>query len=120
MRISDWSSDVCSSDLALEAGIFDEGRTSNFHSFDLAVADKLIERGPAHSSQLNRDRNAHADRLDRQFAKYLIGRCEQPTLPFPILAGHDFRRERIKPRHLSNNAASIKSEKRRVGKEGFR
>src|SRR3546814_14901565 len=50
---------------ALETAIFDEGRTSDFHSFDFSVADKFIERGPADSGQLNRDRNAHADGLDQ-------------------------------------------------------
>src|SRR3546814_9107212 len=40
MRISDWSSDVCSSDLIFEDGVFSAGRIARI--FDAAIADPKI------------------------------------------------------------------------------
>src|SRR3546814_6092546 len=46
MRISDWSSDVCSSDLAVPGGW--RKRPRRFHDIDRAEASKSLASSPAH------------------------------------------------------------------------
>src|SRR3546814_20836873 len=116
MRISDWSSDVCSSDL-------------------LARADQLVERRSRNARELDRRGDADADRFARQGLEFGTYRRRGP---FVILGrrplGHDFIRERMKVRSLSRKAANIagtsaatgssspkaSSAERRGGKQGVR
>src|SRR3546814_5568433 len=62
MRISDWSSDVCSSDLAKQA--FKRMVTANHETNALAVANKQVDVATNNTESLERLRQAHPEKAD--------------------------------------------------------
>src|SRR3546814_13051190 len=104
MRISDWSSDVCSSDLDIAAAPFAEGKVLSGHD----------ARRAQFPDQLSRDeilRRHAGHRVVEMENKHGIGACgrEQslPLIQCCQAKGRKVRKE-------------MRSEERRVGKEGVR
>src|SRR3546814_16790173 len=99
MRISDWSSDVCSSDLA--------GRSSSVRR------NEQDDGGPG-CTHFQRHPSPHSNVLRRR----LVEKAEQSELLCKSL----FAGSSVDKRHHTGDrhARTIQSEKRRVGKEGDR
>src|SRR3546814_12643083 len=90
MRISDWSSDVCSSDLRLD-------------------------RQSHGVSALSADLHRHHPRVP---GGRLLPRLSAPETD--LRRGRSLRPARAKPRHQDETLGCDRSEERRVGKEGVR
>src|SRR3546814_18219365 len=106
MRISDWSSDVCSSDLQWKRLITESGRIDR-RRYEIAIMATLRDRLRAGDVWIEGTRNY------QRFDAYLLGRRDAAkvadVLPFDSNAAS----------YLADRARNLdwRSEERRVGKE---
>src|SRR3546814_455261 len=81
MRISDWSSDVCSSDLAPSQSMVGRG----------GVEPPTSRLSGVRSNHLSYRPGAHASRFlqQREALESLPGRCASCEAHFPVMKGHE-------------------------------
>src|SRR3546814_13543751 len=124
MRISDWSSDVCSSDLRLTHSFSNRSRVSTFREFrtaekaaELAPAFNHVAHAPVSLARLDRRGAIKQCRLPRRLASYPLPLAVSGLFKFPgmdvVIPCPD-----ASPVSLSVRERKGRSEERRVGKEG--
>src|SRR3546814_377579 len=90
MRISDWSSDVCSSDLRLTHSFSNRSRVSTFREFrtaekaaELAPAFNHVAHAPVSLARLDRRGAIKQCRLPRRLASYPLPLAVSGLFKFP-------------------------------------
>src|SRR3546814_16600529 len=117
MRISDWSSDVCSSDLA-EALARAAGRLEGLAEADLAALDEFRVQHVEDGVGLQHRQHAPGG-VDRQ--GMALAQAEQAGHVVDVAVGQHHGMDRAVPHALARmKLAALRSEERRVGKEGVR
>src|SRR3546814_14797668 len=105
MRISDWISDVCSSDLLYSYGAYGYAVPPGFSTNRLSLLDRGFAYAVAHIRG--------GDDLGQQW--YLDGKLDKRTNTFNDFV--DVAKGLIEHGYTSAGRISIRSEERRVGKE---
>src|SRR3546814_4894935 len=98
MRISDWSSDVCSSDLQFECGFEIRGaddleyRAENLFLVTFHVGGDMVEERRADEEALLMPLEREAAAVDDELGA-LVGACLDPAFDLRLVCGRDDRSE---------------------------
>src|SRR3546814_11571742 len=130
MRISDWSSDVCSSDLRLEAGRREVGAAviaeiGERHDTDVdPVAERLEDAGGGRTDTIAAGLVNHGSGAERpgdglrQRRQFRVLELRRQVAWIGVGRIDDLLKRRVHPRMEVRAVSTGRSEERRVGKEG--